>query len=280
MHCVIYLSALALALVDARDVQLDVDGLNGSAWPPATEKTAAAPTPSPTCQLTGPNLWPTDCTCASWAQGDGSGGSETYVGNAATCQQCLQLVLVSYPSAAGATFRAPGSSTSPFGECYVEHQWLYPNGELSWITIPIPKMWMMIPGFGGFGASATSSSSTGAVAIPTAAGSTAAASIPSPAGSVVAATGDPHLQNIHGERFDLMRPGKHVLIHIPRGERVEKVLLRVEAKASRMGGSCADMYFQDMNITGAWVEAQKIGGFRFHAQDAGDRNLNWVKFGK
>ncbi|CAK0880678.1 unnamed protein product [Prorocentrum cordatum] len=40
---------------------------------------------------------------------------------------------------------------------------------------------------------------------------------PAPAAS---ATGDPHLQNIHGERFDLMRPGNAVLIQIPRGEPV------------------------------------------------------------
>merc|ERR1719254_6104 len=45
----------------------------------------------------------------------------------------------------------------------------------------------------------------------------------------VAATGDPHLQNIHGERFDLMKPGKHVLINIPRGMTGEDAFLRVQA---------------------------------------------------
>ncbi|CAK0880679.1 unnamed protein product [Prorocentrum cordatum] len=44
-----------------------------------------------------------------------------------------------------------------------------------------------------------------------------AATVQAPAAS---ATGDPHLQNIHGERFDLMRPGNAVLIQIPRGEPV------------------------------------------------------------
>mmetsp|Transcript_48194 Transcript_48194/g.129880 ORF Transcript_48194/g.129880 Transcript_48194/m.129880 type:complete len:377 (+) Transcript_48194:125-1255(+) len=101
---------------------------------------------------------------------------------------------------------------------------------------------------------------------------------PAPTGASASATGDPHLQNIHGERFDLMRPGRHVLIHIPRG--MEKALLHVEADASRLGGSCADMYFQDLNITGGWVDAMQIGGLRFRAQDASDRNLNWTKFGK
>ena len=33
------------------------------------------------------------------------------------------------------------------------------------------------------------------------------------AGAGASAVGDPHLQNIHGERFDLMKAGKHVLIN-------------------------------------------------------------------
>eukprot|EP00959_Pyramimonas_sp_CCMP1952_P079024 1652031-Pyramimonas_sp.AAC.1 len=60
------------------------------------------------------------------------------------------------------------------------------------------------------------------------------------AGAGVAATGDPHLQNIHGERFDLMKPGVHVLINIPRGTSVEDALLRVQADARRVGERCAD----------------------------------------
>ena len=60
----------------------------------------------------------------------------------------------------------------------------------------------------------------------------------------MAATGDPHLQNVHGERFDLMKPGKHVLINIPKEVLAEKALLRVQADARRMGDSCADMYLK------------------------------------
>merc|ERR1740121_3385135 len=96
----------------------------------------------------------------------------------------------------------------------------------------------------------------------------------------VAVTGDPHLQNIHGERFDLMRPGKHVLIHIPRGERVENSLLRVEAEARRLGAHCADMYFEELNLTGAWVEAKHTGGLRFQAQGMLDKKQTWIKTGK
>jgi len=79
------------------------------------------------------------------------------------------------------------------------------------------------------------------------------------------ATGDPHLQNVHGERFDLMKPGKHLLIQIPR-ESSENTLLRVDAVAQRMGGQCTDMYFQELNITGAWAEAKQTGGLHYHAE--------------
>merc|ERR1712232_276705 len=64
-----------------------------------------------------------------------------------------------------------------------------------------------------------------------------------------AATGDPHLQNIHGERFDLMKPGTVTLIHIPRGVPVQDSMLTVVADAVRLGESCADLYFQMVNIT-------------------------------
>jgi len=91
-------------------------------------------------------------------------------------------------------------------------------------------------------------------------------------------TGDPHLQNIHGDRFDLMRPGKHVLLHIPRGKQTPNVLLRVEAEVRQLGGQCADMYFQDVNITGAWAATKQTGGFRFQVQDVIDTR-EWLTFG-
>merc|ERR1740121_1675181 len=99
--------------------------------------------------------------------------------------------------------------------------------------------------------------------------------------AAVAATGDPHLQNVYGERFDLMRPGRHVLIHVPRGERVENTLLRVEADARQMGEQCTpEMYFQELNITGAWAEAKRTGGLHFHAEDALGEKPNWEQFGE
>lgn len=92
------------------------------------------------------------------------------------------------------------------------------------------------------------------------------------------ATGDPHLQNIHGERFDLMKPGKHLLIQIPR-KSSENTLLRVDAEAKRMGAQCTDMYFQELNITGAWADAKQTGGFYYRAQDVDGAPAHWEHFG-
>jgi len=103
----------------------------------------------------------------------------------------------------------------------------------------------------------------------------------SPSLGAIGAVGDPHLQNIYGERFDLMMPGRHVLINIPRGAPVENALLQVEAEARQMGGKCADMYFQELNITGSWVEAtKKSGGLHFKADDVDGGKMDWAVFGK
>jgi len=75
------------------------------------------------------------------------------------------------------------------------------------------------------------------------------------------------LQNTHGQHFDLMQPGKHVLLHIPKMAVADAILLEVSAGAQQVGAQCAEMYFQELNITGAWAESQHAGGFRFRAND-------------
>jgi hypothetical protein len=110
------------------------------------------------------------------------------------------------------------------------------------------------------------------------------AAVPSPAlpaaSGAIAAVGDPHLQNIYGERFDVMKPGRHVLIHIPRGEPDNSTLLRVEAEARRLGGQCSDMYFQSLNVTGAWAEAKQRGGYHYESQSRVNATAEWDRFGK
>jgi len=88
------------------------------------------------------------------------------------------------------------------------------------------------------------------------------------------------LQNVHGERFDLMKPGKHVLINIPRGRSAEKALLRVQAEARHLGGQCADMYFQEVNVTGSWAEAKQAGGYHYSVNHGDVETPEWAAFGK
>jgi len=88
------------------------------------------------------------------------------------------------------------------------------------------------------------------------------------------------MQNIFGERFDLMKPGKHVLINIPRGMSAENALLRVQASARRLGGKCADMYFQELNVTGSWAEAKQAGGFHYSVSQRHGEAPEWVACGK
>jgi hypothetical protein len=96
----------------------------------------------------------------------------------------------------------------------------------------------------------------------------------------VKATGDPHLQNIHGQHFDLMKPGKHVLIHIPRRAPIANTLLHLQGDVQQLGGPC-EMYFQELNITGTWADAKRSGGFKFHANEhRRKRDSKWLHLGK
>ena len=102
---------------------------------------------------------------------------------------------------------------------------------------------------------------------------------PAPTTSPTSATGDPHMQNVYGQRFDLMRPGRFLLINVPRGSVGEDALLVVEADARQLGGHCADMYFQEVNITGAWVEKIQRGGFFYDVSAVREPRARWDKFG-
>merc|ERR1719230_236164 len=102
----------------------------------------------------------------------------------------------------------------------------------------------------------------------------AANSVPS-----VSAVGDPHMQNILGQRFDLAQPGEHTLLEIPRGASASDALLRVTADAEHEGGACSDMYFKALNITGLWASAQQKDGYMYTA-GAPQPVVGWRSFDK
>ncbi|CAK0878086.1 unnamed protein product, partial [Prorocentrum cordatum] len=81
---------------------------------------------------------------------------------------------------------------------------------------------------------------------------------PTLAPTPASATGDPHLQSIYGERFDLRRPGKAVLIQIPRGKAGDDALLTVMADARQSGAHCGELR----------ISFQRRGGERRDSPDA------------
>jgi len=91
--------------------------------------------------------------------------------------------------------------------------------------------------------------------------------------------GDPHMQNILGQRFDLVQPGDHTLVQIPRHGGHRQTFLRVVAQVSRVGASCQDMYIMKVNVTGAWLEKSRR---RLHfAAGVAQPKLDgkWLQFG-
>lgn len=75
---------------------------------------------------------------------------------------------------------------------------------------------------------------------------------------------DPHLTNTLGETFDIMQPGTHTLLQIPRGAAKKDTLLKVEGITQLLGGHCEDIFIRDVSISGKWTE--ELGGeLSFHA---------------
>ena len=61
------------------------------------------------------------------------------------------------------------------------------------------------------------------------------------------------MTNLHGQHFDVLQPGRHVLMHVPMWATESQTLLKVVANATRIGGACADIYFTKMTLEGGWV---------------------------
>jgi hypothetical protein len=96
---------------------------------------------------------------------------------------------------------------------------------------------------------------------------------------VAEARGDPHMMNIYGQRFDLMRAGSHTLVHIPRNAKPVKTLFDVTVDVERTGSTCADMYIQSINVTGHWAASTPSGG-RFYSVKRPQKNAGWQKVGR
>lgn len=66
------------------------------------------------------------------------------------------------------------------------------------------------------------------------------------------AVGDPHVTNVDGQRFDIMRTGVHSLIEIPRGKGSELI---VKGRIERVPSACKVMYIRQVSVSGSLLKA-------------------------
>lgn len=92
------------------------------------------------------------------------------------------------------------------------------------------------------------------------------------------AVGDPHMENIVHERFDVLKRGVHTLLQIPRFAAPEQTLLRAECLV-RNFKNCAAQFIRRVNLTGQWAEAANKGGRVYDADMPTASMRNKVKLG-
>ena len=101
---------------------------------------------------------------------------------------------------------------------------------------------------------------------------------------VASATGDPHLVNIHGHKFDI-HDGPHRLVHYPRGAPESEALLMIDAEARMSQGqsSCYNVFFQRAHLSGKWVgdgidfqHNSEMGQKSFY-MNVGGQNHSWTE---
>merc|ERR1719145_361182 len=96
-----------------------------------------------------------------------------------------------------------------------------------------------------------------------------AAPTPSPTAQV---TGDPHVTNVDGERFNIMRAGVHELLRLPRraqsrsGDSDVEPLLDVMASVEWDKKDCNDPYVKEVELKGWWLRS--AGSLLFRTQGA------------
>ncbi|CAK0884256.1 unnamed protein product [Prorocentrum cordatum] len=123
----------------------------------------------------------------------------------------------------------------------------------------------------------TSSPTSSPTASPTTRPTSAPAAPPINSGPMVKDIGDPHLANTLGQKFDLLQAGYHTLVQIPRWQRHRTNFL-VEARASRAGRGCADLYFTEINISGTWARGHRATGLRWDAEATRLAKPAWMTF--
>jgi len=97
------------------------------------------------------------------------------------------------------------------------------------------------------------------------------------------AVGDPHLVNVFGQRFDLVKIGIHTMLMIPKRAKPHQMLLGVTAVVEQHGGACEDMYLMALNISGRWTrgshKSPRLKHYSAHKPAYGKRSTGWIRYG-
>lgn len=64
--------------------------------------------------------------------------------------------------------------------------------------------------------------------------------------------GDQFLENVLRDRFQILHPGEHNLLSIPRGAPAEEALLYAHAHVFALAGACSPMRIQRLDVGGQW----------------------------
>jgi len=88
------------------------------------------------------------------------------------------------------------------------------------------------------------------------------------------------MTSITGARFDIVRPGNHTLLRIPRFSAGDDALIDVRGFVKHEGSTCLDMYIDSLHITGKWANDKRFGGFNFFSDRRSVVSGDWVTFGK
>jgi len=99
----------------------------------------------------------------------------------------------------------------------------------------------------------------------------------------VRAVGDPHMVNVRGEKFDILRPGKYTFLSVPRSvpkrERFLSIQALVRAPMKKKGGrhrrkhSCSgELFITALRVEGEWLGP--LGSLQFHAKASKRLSVN------
>jgi len=95
---------------------------------------------------------------------------------------------------------------------------------------------------------------------------------------VASAVDDPHIESVHGEKFDVYEPGAHEFVVLPAGAAPEDADLHISGKVRKFGTRENDLWIRKLTVQGNWVAG---GPYQFKTSSVpfGNKRSALVKMG-